>query len=278
MRGTEEALAPRARTPSRARAALVATLTLAAIVVAAVTAASCGESAAPQAGVAPKGASAIDAGVTNGAISYTTLNLVTQMAEQPNQVDRVNAAQRSAVRMLGEPAPPAVELDPGGTPDYFGGSPNWATSPPLRKFVDSLPGVGAAAANDLGQFIPVAVPDTVTYPGSDYYEIAVREFTEQLHSDLPETRLRGYVQLNPGTGADGRNTVTPAGIHYLGPLIRARKGRPVRIKFVNQLPSGHGRQALPARRHHRHRRRDRARRRRRASTPRTGRPCTCRAV
>jgi FtsP/CotA-like multicopper oxidase with cupredoxin domain len=217
---------------------LAATLALAAIVVAAVTAASCGESAAPQAGVAPKGASATDAGVTNGAISYTTLNLVTMMAEQPNQVDRVNAAQRSAMRMLGEPAPPAVELDPGGTPDYFGGSPNWATSPPLRKFVDSLPGVGAAAANDLGQFIPVAVPDTVTYPGSDYYELAVREFSERLHSDLPQTRLRGYVQLNPGTGADGRNTVMPAGMHYLGPLIRARTGRAVRIKFVNQLPAG----------------------------------------
>ena len=30
----------------------------------------------------------------------------------------------------------------------------------------------------------------------------------------------------------------PAPIHYLGPLIRARRGRPVRVKFVNQLPPG----------------------------------------
>ena len=104
--------------------------------------------------------------------------------------------------------------------------------------MDELPGVGAAAANDLGQYIPVATPDTVTYPGSDYYEIAVREYTEQLHSDLPATRLRGYVQLNLGTDAGGRNTVAPAPIHYLGPLIRARRGRPVRVKFVNQLPLG----------------------------------------
>ena len=205
---------------------------------AAVALASCGEPAAPQAGVAPKGASGSDAGVTNGAIAYTTLNLITMMAEQPSQVDRFNAAQRAIVRQLGKPSAPALALDPGGTPDYFGSTPNWATSPPLRKFVDELPGVGPGAANGLGQFIPVAVPDTVTYPGSDYYEIAVREFSEQLHSDLPKTRLRGYVQLNRGTDAAGRNTVAPAGVHYLGPLIRARKGRPVRIKFVNQLPAG----------------------------------------
>ena len=82
------------------------------------------------------------------------------------------------------------------------------------------------------------MPDTTTYPGSDYYEIAVRQYAEKLHRDLPATRLRGYVQLNRGTDANGRNTVEPAPIHYLGPLIRARRGRPVRIKFVNQLPAG----------------------------------------
>ena len=213
-------------------------LALLLLVAAAAALASCGEPAGPQAGVAPRGASGTDAGVTNGAIAYTTLNLITMMAEQPNQVDRFNAAQRAIVRQFGKPAPPALELVPGGTPDYFGSVANWATSPPLRKFVDLLPGVGADAANDLGQFIPVAVPDTVTYPGSDYYELAVREFSERLHRDLPKTRLRGYVQLNRGTDGAGNNTVTPAGIHYLGPLIRARKGRPVRIKFVNQLPAG----------------------------------------
>lgn len=77
-------------------------------------------------------------------------------------------------------------------PDYFG-SPNWAFSPPLTKFVDKLAGLGSAGANALGQYIPVAVPDTTTYPRSDYYEIAVVEFNEKLHSDLPPTRHRGYV-------------------------------------------------------------------------------------
>ena len=39
----------------------------------------------------------------------------------------------------------------------------------MRKFVDTLPGLGASVANDLGQYISVAVPDTTTYSGSDYY-------------------------------------------------------------------------------------------------------------
>ena len=197
-----------------------------------------GDDDAPRAGVAPRGASSVDAGVTNGAVTYSTRDLVAMMADAPSQAERFNAATLAGQKMAGQPAPPAPRLDPDATPDYFGGVPNWAHSPQIRKFVDELPGVGAAAANDLGQYIPVATPDTVTYPGSDYYEIAVREYTEQLHSDLPSTRLRGYVQLNPGTDAGGRNTVAPAPIHYLGPLIRARRGRPVRVKFVNQLPLG----------------------------------------
>ena len=61
------------------------------------------------------------------------------------------------------------------TPDYFGTTPNWAWSPLLTKFVDPLPGLwdpqNPAAAP--AKSIPLAVPDTLTYPGSDYYEIAL---------------------------------------------------------------------------------------------------------
>ncbi|MCJ7575085.1 MAG: hypothetical protein MUO80_00100 [Dehalococcoidia bacterium] len=127
----------------------------------------------------------------------------------------------------------------------------------LRKFMDSLPGLGPAAANNLGQYIPIAVPNTTRYAGADYYEIAVVEFSEQMHSDLPGpynpstpgalgTKLRGYVQLVPEgwsgidilgnvynavplTQADGvtpltYNNVTLFGAtppHYLGPAIIA---------------------------------------------------------
>lgn len=88
----------------------------------------------------------------------------------------------------------------------------------IRKFVDELP------------TLEVAVPDTTTYPGADYYEIGLVEYTQKLHSDLPATKLRGYVQLNGGKG-------TPS---YLGPAIIAQKDRPVRITFKNQLSTGAG--------------------------------------
>ena len=97
----------------------------------------------------------------------------------------------------------------------------------IKKFVNGLPGLGAGAANDLSQYIPVAVPDTTTYPGSDYYIIEVGEYTEQMHSDLPPTTLRGYRQ------AGGE-------FNYLGPAIVAQKDRPVRILFRNLLPTGAG--------------------------------------
>ncbi len=100
----------------------------------------------------------------------------------------------------------------------------------IRKFVDGLPGLGLSGINNLGQYMPIAIPDTTTYPGSDYYEIELGQYSEQMHSDLPPTTLRGYRQTNMGG--------TP--FHYMGPMIMATKDRPVRIKFTNNLPTGKG--------------------------------------
>jgi len=144
----------------------------------------------------------------------------------------------------------------------------------MRKFVDKMPGLTPAGANNIiqahgaGQYIPLAVPEERTFSGqvADYYEIALVEFTEKMHSDLPPTRLRGYVQLST-TGAgvslfqldgvtpilkpDGTKAIAVDHPHYLGPVIVA-KGRahgvagpagepkPVRIKFYNLLPAGAG--------------------------------------
>lgn len=119
-----------------------------------------------------------------------------------------------------------------GIPDYYT-TPNWANSPPLAKFVNTLAPLGCDSTNDIGQCIPIAVPDTTTFPGSDYYIIQVREYSEQMHSDLEPTKLRGYVQLK----ADGTEQAPP---HSLGPIIVATKDRPVRVKFVNGLPTGAG--------------------------------------
>ena len=145
------------------------------------------------------------------------------------------------------PAGPALDsiIDLGGDPAFpfysqdriysFGAVVSTTSTTPtisggMRKFVDGLPGLGAAGANNLGQYIPVAVPDTSSYPGSDYYEIELVQYSEQMHSDLPPTTLRGYRQANMGG--------SPA--HYLGPAIVATKDRPVRILFRNLLPTGQG--------------------------------------
>jgi hypothetical protein len=147
---------------------------------------------------------------------------------------------------------------PGATPDYFGGAtPNWAWTPLVHKFVDKLPGLGSANANLLGQYLPVAILDTTTYPGSDYYEIALVQYKEQMHTELPPTTQRAHVQLStsvvPGSQIplfypDGTTPIMVGGLqakavdrpHYLGPAIVATKDKPVRIKFLNLLPTGMG--------------------------------------
>jgi hypothetical protein len=164
----------------------------------------------------------------------------------------------------------AQAIDETKVPHYYGPYPNWALSPlpfknlstgvvtgGIKKFVNRLPGLGEANANDLGNFLPVAVPDTTTYADADYYEIGLVQYRQKMHSDLPPTLLRGYVQLStpvvPGAQVplanatvDGTPDVPIVGYtgvtkpSYLGPVIVARKDRPVRIVFRNLLPTGSG--------------------------------------
>ena len=133
------------------------------------------------------------------------------------------------------------------TPDYWGPYPNWAYSPRgLHKFIDPLPDLKAAKA------------DTATFPGSDYYELAVVQFTQKLHTNLLNpTTLRGYVQLetpaNAATSAhvalrypdnspildtNGDPVFAYAAPTYLGPMIVAQHGTPVRLRVTNYLPTG----------------------------------------
>ena len=134
-------------------------------------------------------------------------------------------------------------------------------TPGIKKFIDTLPGLGEGAANNLGEYIPVAQPDTTTYPGTDYYEIAVVQYRHVYGSDIPATLTRGYVQLStsviPGKHAaltnaslnpngtataallpDGSQAYGVDAPHYLGPTIVATKNRPVRVLFRNLLPTG----------------------------------------
>jgi FtsP/CotA-like multicopper oxidase with cupredoxin domain len=144
------------------------------------------------------------------------------------------------------------------TPTFIttGGTPIVTATGGIRKFIDTLPGLGPSAANNLGQYIPVAVSDTVTYPGCDYYEIGLVQYTEKMHTDLMPSTLRGYVQLSttvvPGAqipltypngtaiminGVQAKAVDNP---HYLGPTVVAQRDKPVRVKFVNLLPTGSG--------------------------------------
>ena len=161
-------------------------------------------------------------------------------------------------------AGPGTKADPvtlgqpfGQTYTYYANSPagpwSTATSPApsdsgtaMRKFVDSLPGLGPQGANNLGNFIPVAnkAVNPVAGDPADYYEIELIDYRQKLHSDLPApgTKLRGYRDLTPtGNGSPAR---------YLGPLIIAKSydptraanlngnGAPVRIKYYNHLANG----------------------------------------
>ena len=186
--------------------------------------------------------------VSAGGVGYTTAPTVT-ITDSVAPFDKgasatATIASKGAVTSIVVDAPGAGYITPG-----------------IRKFVDTLPGLGEQSPNNLGQYIPVAQPDTTTYPGTDYYEIAVVQYRHVYGTDIPATLTRGYVQLATGVvpgkhvaltnvSADPNGTAVPAVLpdgtqaygvdepHYLGPTIVAQKDRPVRILFRNLLPTG----------------------------------------
>ncbi|WP_295426264.1 multicopper oxidase domain-containing protein [uncultured Thiodictyon sp.] len=159
---------------------------------------------------------------------------------------------------------------------------DYLTAGGIKKFQDRLPGLcnpavtGScnAAKNNLGQYIPLAVPDTTIFTtahgftaNSDYYAIALVQHRECMSSSLgcandptKGTLLRNYVQLAspgvPGTVPlstdlldgtsvdlylpDGSRAYGVTDPHYLGPVIAATKDKAVRITFYNLLPAGAG--------------------------------------
>ncbi len=154
-------------------------------------------------------------------------------------------------------------LPPTGFFDYTTGSPVAVTNTHtgIRKFIDGLPGLGPAnysksaiGGTDLGTFIPVASKLTNPWASAqgayagDYYEIGLKEYHQKMHSDLPTgsggTQLRGYYDKNqtPLAAFGNSSDSTP---HYLGPIIIATKGTPVRVKFSNEIASSAGVEVAP---------------------------------
>src|SRR5512138_319358 len=97
----------------------------------------------------------------------------------------------------------------------------------VRKFSVTLPGLGPDGANEIGNYLPVLSPDTATFPGTDYYDIVASQFAQTLHPSIGETRFWGY--------ADAKSLKK----RYLGGVIVAKTGRPVKLNLTNQLPSSH---------------------------------------
>jgi spore coat protein A len=98
----------------------------------------------------------------------------------------------------------------------------FSQSDALKKFVQPLRVVGSD--------IPLAVPDSVKQPwwqpGVTHYTIDIKQYTDQLHPDLPNpTRLWGY-------GQNGN-------FKHLGGVIATKRGAPVQITFRNNLPPDH---------------------------------------
>lgn len=106
--------------------------------------------------------------------------------------------------------------------------------------IDLMPEASAKAPVNLNKFvdpliaaIPKLAPDIVTYPGKDYYEIYMKEGKFPFSSQLPVTAIPnttwGYGSIY--------NQPADVFIGYLGPTIEAQQGRPVVVKFINNLPT-----------------------------------------
>jgi bilirubin oxidase len=92
----------------------------------------------------------------------------------------------------------------------------------IQKYVDSLP-------------VPKVMPKEATIGNIDYYEIAVRQFKQQiLPSSLPKTTVWGY-----GAADD------PSTFSYPARTIEAKTNMPVRVKWINDLKNPKTKDFLP---------------------------------
>lgn len=81
-------------------------------------------------------------------------------------------------------------------------------APILEKYKDPLP-------------IPKIIQPVSKRDGEPYYEVEMTEFYQNLHSDMPDTRVWGYAGSYPG------------------PTIEANKNKPIYVRWVNKLPDKH---------------------------------------
>ena len=78
----------------------------------------------------------------------------------------------------------------------------------LRPFVDALP-------------IPRVITPDGRLDGDPFFQVTMQVFKQKLHRDLPATTLWGY------------------NAQYPGPTFEARRGRPIAVRWMNNLPNRH---------------------------------------
>lgn len=81
-------------------------------------------------------------------------------------------------------------------------------APLLEKYKDKLP-------------IPKKLKPLGIKNGRPYYEIEMTQFYQNLHSDMEDTRVWGYAGSYPG------------------PTIEAEEGKPIYVRWINNLPDKH---------------------------------------
>lgn len=81
-------------------------------------------------------------------------------------------------------------------------------APLLEKYKDPLP-------------IPKVLRPFGKLKGQPYYELEMTEFYQNLHSDMPDTKLWGYAGSYPG------------------PIIEAFQDNPIYVRWINKLPKKH---------------------------------------
>ncbi|MBW1991668.1 MAG: multicopper oxidase domain-containing protein [Deltaproteobacteria bacterium] len=136
---------------------------------------------------------------------------------------------------------PGGDLDPGAVPKYVAP----LVKPPAMPQAKFPKGKGKAKGVGKGKSkIPVKGGKNI-----EYYEIAVREFQQQV---LPPLQADGLTPIGPTTvwsygpafesGPDNTGLPVAAGGHYFYPsfTVEAKFNKPVRIKWVNELKHADG--------------------------------------
>jgi FtsP/CotA-like multicopper oxidase with cupredoxin domain len=184
------------------------------------------------------------------AVAKATLTISSIVVETPGTgysradvaINDPNGTGATATATLQDGVISAITLKKPGSGYVSGG---------LKKFVDTLPGIPAADPAKNNNAADKGDTSTWKAPAADYYWIGLIQFKQKMHRDLPDTTIRGYVQLTrsptsfpivaPNRTTDpvsGDQLYAVAKPTYLGPTIVATKDKPVRIKFSNLLPTG----------------------------------------